>query len=379
VASVDLPSLVEPASDGSSADAPPGLPPSTPAQPAPKEAPVDLPPVGSGQRFMLPQPEEETARRTPPESSRMVRDARAVLGMLGWAIGNYLHHPKQFFLLAAFLVLPASILESCLLAGAAPAEATALTAVRSTVDFSARKAELATRIRRSQARGQIDRQAAAELAALTSIETAPAPIARAAHGEVWMRARLAALIQGFLLFGLALPLALAALALATIDQQGGSALPGFADTWPVLLARGELFLVSLLPAALLVALGHALFVIPGLVLSVLFIFLPHVVLFEKRGGRAALARSVELVKTDARRAILAFLAFGLAGFLAAVLAQVLFPPSGSRAVRFVHFLFADLLALAVFPIPAMVLARLYLDIRARTGSVAERLSRAARS
>jgi hypothetical protein len=62
-----------------------------------------------------------------------------------------------------------------------------------------------------------------------------------------------------------------------------------------------------------------------------------------------------------------------------MLAELLFPPSGSRAVVFVHFLFADLLAAMLLPVPAMVLARLYLDIRARTGGVAERLSRAARS
>jgi hypothetical protein len=172
---------------------------------------------------------------------------------------------------------------------------------------------------------------------------------------------------------------MAALALATIDQEARIALPGLGDVWPILITRGELFLVTLLPAALLVGLGHALFVLPGLAVSFLFIFLPHVVLFEKRGGREALERSIELVKTEARRGLFAFLLFGLAGFAAAMVAELVFPPSGSRAVVFMHFLFADLLAMLVLPIPAMVLARLYLDVRARTGAVAERLSRAARS
>jgi hypothetical protein len=350
-------------------------------QAATNDAPVDLPPAGTGGRFALPMPEDETARRTPPESSRTVRDAKAVFGMLSWAVGNYLRHPKQFLLLAALVVLPAAIVESCLLAAAAPVDAAALSAMGSSVDFSARKAELAARIRESQARGALDKQATAELAALTSVETALLPVAQTASTEnaSGLRARLAGFIQGFLLLGLALPLALAALALVTVDQQAGLALPSFADVWPIIAARAELLLVSLLPAALLVALGHALYVVPGLLLGALFIFLPHVVVFERRGGRAALARSVELLRIDARRAVFAFLVLGLAGFLAAELAHLLFPPTGSRAVLFVHFLLADLLALVVLPVPAMVLARLYLDIRARTGSVADRLSRAARS
>ncbi len=363
--------------------APMASPPEAPSGEHPRvDSPVDLPVVGNGARFVLPQPDQETARQTPRESSRIVRDARMVFGLVGWATGNYLRNLQPFFLLAILLVLPASMVESCLLAAAMPsAEPTLLGKGSATVDFSARKAELAVRIQQSQASGQIDPKATAELAALTSVETAAVPLAKAQdhEGSGWLRARLAALIQGFLMFGLALPLALAALALATVDQEARIALPGLADVWPILLARAELFWVALLPAALLVALGHALFVLPGLALSVLFIFLPHVVLFEKRRGRAALERSLELVKTDARRAVLAFLLFGLAGVAAAMLAELLFPPSGSRAVVFVHFLFADLLAAMLLPVPAMVLARLYLDIRARTGGVAERLSRAARS
>jgi len=344
--------------------------------------PVDLPPMGSGQRFMLPQPYEETERRTPAESSRIVRDARLVLGLTRWAAGNYLRNLRAFLLMTALLALPASIMQSCLLAATVPTpEVTVEARLGATVDFSARKAELAATIRQAQARGMIDGKAVAELAALNSVENTLVPMAQLKQPTSggWLRPRVASLIEGFLFLGLALPLALAALGLATIDQQRGAALPGLSEVWAILVGRAELFLVSLLPAALMVGIGHALFVLPGLVLNVVFIFLPYVVLFEKRSGRDALARSVDLVQTDARRAILAFVLFGVVGFVAAVLAQLVFPPSGSRAVAFVHFLLADGLAMAVFPIPAMVLARLYLDIRARTGAVAERLSRAARS
>lgn len=357
-------------------------PPPERERPPTVEAPVDLPPAGAGQRFMLPQPIDETARRTPAESSRMGRDARLVWELTRWATGNYLRNLKPLLLLTAFLILPASIMQSCLLAATvAVPEATAVTRLGATVDFSARKAELAQKIQLSQVRGLVDNKAVAELAALNSVESTvvPLPQAKAPTGHGWLRARLASLIQGFLLLGLALPLALAALGLATVDQHGGAALPAFSDVWAVLVGRAEMFLVSLLPAALLVALGHALFVVPGLLLNLLLIFLPYVVLFERRAGREALSRSLDLVRTDARRAILAFLLFGAVGFVAAVLAELVFPPSGSRAVVFVHYLLADSLAMLVFPVPALVLARLYLDIRARTGALAERLSRAARS
>lgn len=361
----------------------PGSTPSgaTPVVP-PVELPVDLPPVAASRRFVLPHPEDETTRLTPRESNRLVRDAQMVLGLVAWAFGNYLRNLKAFLAISALSMLPVAVVASCLLAASLPPpEPTLLGKLTSTTDFSERKAELAARIQRAATRGQADAKASAELAALTSVETALSPLQRAGmqEEESWFRPRLAAFIQGLLLFGVALPLALALLGLLTIDQEGGIALPGVADVWGILVSRGELFLVTLLPAALLVALGYALFVVPGLVVSALLVFLPHVVLFEKRRGRAAFERSFELIRTDARRAVPAFVLLALVGFVAATLAGLLFPRSGSRAAVFAYFLFADALAAALLPIPAMVLARLYLDIRARTGSIAQRLSRTVRS
>jgi hypothetical protein len=350
--------------------------------------PTDLPPPGKGKPFPLPQPRDEAApgearqARSTSLAGRLTADARSTLDLFQWAVGAYLRKPAPFFLLAAMLVLPASLLQSCLLAGIAHGpDASALAQRVTTVDFSARKAALAARIQASQVNGEIDKQAAAELAALTSVETAQAPPAadKLGEGAGWMREKLALLIQGLLIFGLAVPMACGALAIATADQRGGAALPGMGDIWPILLTRGELFLISLVPAALLVALGHVLFVLPGLVLSVLFVFIPHAVLFEKRGGRPALARSIELVRSDAVRVVLAFLSFALLGFAAATLTGLLLPTSGSRAVVFLHFIISDLLSVAILPVPALILARIYLDLRARAGATPERLSRAARA
>ena len=352
------------------------------------ETPTDLPPPGKGKPFVLPQPADASAsgeaRRARSESfpERLTADARSVLDLFQWAVGAYLRKPAPFFILAAMLVLPASILQSCLLAGVARGpDTSALALSAATVDFSARKATLAARIQASQARGEIDKQAAAELAALTAVETTQVhvPDEKPAEGGGWLREKLALLIQGLLLFGLAFPVACGALAIATADKQGGAALPSPGDVWPVLLARGELFLVSLIPAALLVAVGNALFVLPGLVLSVLFVFVPHVVLFEKRGGRLALSRSIELVRNDAVRVALAFLSFAVLGFIVATLTELVLPTSSSRAVVFLHSVTSDLLSVAILPVPALMLARIYIDLRARAGATPERLSRAARA
>ena len=296
-----------------------------------EETPTDLPPPGKGKTFALPQPAggatSGDARRGAKGGNlpeRLTADARSVLDLFRWAVDSYLRKPVPFFVLVAVLVLPASVLQSCLLAGVAHGpDASAFTGSAATVDFSARKAALAARIQASQAKGEIDKQAAAELAALTAVETTQVRAPEEKPGEGgWLREKLALLIQGLLLFGLAFPVACGALALATADQQGGAALPSIGDLWPILLARGELFLVSLIPAAVLVAVGNALFVLPGLVLSVLFVFVPHAVLFEKRGGRAALSRSIELVRSDAVRVTLAFLSFALLGFAAATLTEL---------------------------------------------------------
>ena len=359
-----------------------------PGRAAMEGTPTDLPPPGKGKPFVLPQPAATAvsgeAGRAKSESfpERLTADARSVLDLFQWAVGAYLRKPAPFFILAAMLVLPASILQSCLLAGVARGpDTSALALSAATVDFSARKATLAARIQASQARGEIDKQAAAELAALTTVETTQvqAPNEKPGDGGGWLREKLALLIQGLLLFGLAFPVACGALAIATADQQGGAALPGPGDAWPVLLARGELFLVSLIPAALLVAVGNALFVLPGLVLSMLFAFVPHVVLFEKRGGRPALSRSIELVRNDAVRVALAFLSFAVLGFVAATLTELVLPTSSSRAVVFLHSVTSDLLSVAILPVPALVLARIYIDLRARAGATPERLSRAARA
>jgi hypothetical protein len=371
---IDLPSVVEPIRRSK-----------TDANGAGDPVPMDLPPVGKGKRFVLPEP-KHAAPASPGEgqasgSGGVLADARSVWALLGWALGTYLRKPKSFFLLAALLVLPAAVVQSCGLAGVAPvAPAKALDPSVGTVDFSKLKADLAARVRDSQLRGDIDKQAAAELAALAAMEAAHVPTGHATvEGSSWLWSALGLLLQGLLMFGLAFPIAAGLLAVAAVDDIRGAKTPTFSELWPILLTRGELFLITLLPAAMVAALGYALLVLPGLCASVLFLFLPHVVLFEKKDGRVALSRSIELVRKDITRVVLTFLAFALAALATALVTRVVFSVSDSRAITFLRFLVGDVLVVAIFPVPALVLARLYLDSRSRAGATPERLAQAARS
>jgi hypothetical protein len=343
-----------------------------------EETPTDLPPAGSGPRFALPEraatdagePGHTAKRPARSLAERLTADPKSIVELLAWAAGTYFRRSVPFFLLAAALVLPASFLQACLVAALLPRPATA----QMTDVASSRKAELAKRIQQSQAHGKIDSEAAVALAELTAAETTPI---ETGESRGWLRLRLVMFVQGLLVLGLATFLASGVLAIALYDRESGAALPGLADVWPILVARSELLLVSLLPAGLLVALGHSLYVVPGLVACVLLLFVPHVVIFEKKGGREALARSVELATSDAIRCTLLVLTFALAGAVIALLTELLLPTGASRAMAFVHFLVCDLLVVAVLPIPALVLARLYLELRG--GRTAESLSRAARS
>jgi len=347
-----------------------------------KEEATDVPPPGGGPRFALPDsPESDassrSARRTTGSlGERMVADIKSVIELLGWAATSYFRKPISFLLLAAFLVLPASFLQSFLATALVPRPAS-VGLGSTTAHFEARKAELAKRIQESQARGEMDSEAAVALAALTSAEGVPPEIV-GGKSAGWLPLSLIMLIQGLLILGLAFPIAGGLLAVALFDHESGAAIPGLADIWPILVARAGLLLFALLPAALLVALGNALFIIPGLVMSVLFLFLPHVVIFEKKGGRAALSRSIRLARLDLLRSVLTFLTFALAVAVVGLVTGLLLPTGESRAMAFTHFILCDLLAVAVLPIPALVLARIYLDLRGRKTN-AEALSLAARS
>src|SRR6185436_9129275 len=164
--------------------------------------------------------------------------------------------------------------------------------------------------------------------------------------------------QSYVDCGLILPLVQAALTMATADRLlGGHA--DWREHWALLMPRLPLLASSVLPAALALAVGFLFFVLPGLVLSFLFLFVIPVVLLEQRSGAAALQRSYHLVRSDWLRVALMFVAFGLSYAVAHAVAGWLAPWD---ALLLQNFL-GDLLFLLVMPVPLIGIVLLYLDLR----------------
>jgi hypothetical protein len=173
-------------------------------------------------------------------------------------------------------------------------------------------------------------------------------------------------VTALILYGLVLPLTQAALTIAVADRiLGGRAT--WREHWMLLFRRLGLLLTAVLPVAVLELVAYSLFVIPGLLVSLIFVFVTPVVLLERIGGLEALRRSYTLVRADWLRTALLFLTFGLLNSLAHWLAG-LFIPRG--AVFFGNFL-GDLLLLLVMPVPIIAAVLLYFDLRRHTDGLTD--------
>ncbi len=328
-------------------------------------------------------PDRDSEPRPARAASRgLGGDLKDAIRCLVESATDYRARWQRLLILTAALMLPAMAIESCLntaLMGSLVAKP-AISA--NDTALAQRYGELRARLEESRAKGHLDQQVLAELAALEPVMAAGAaaqlsvPSAPSRVASSVLRF-LASLLSGLLIFGLAVPLAYAAGALAAADHLSGAATPEWADLWPILKRRGDLFLFALLAVAGIVALGYALFVLPGLVASVLLVFVPHVVLFEKRPAKAALLRSLDLVKGDPIRVCLVLLASMVASGIVYKLADLLIPDSG-RPLLFVQGLLGSLLFVAAMPIFTGALGRLYVELRQREGASAEELARAAR-
>ena len=356
-------------------------------------APVDLPvvplvslPVATNVRE--PQPAAASvpgrggmARRQLPWLVRVWADTVAALNLLAEAATLYRRTWRPLLFLAAVVLLPTAAANSCMVAAVTgSAVPDPLRDVSTTtVDFSRVKQELVGRAESSRIAGKVDKGALAELAALESV-AATSTDAAEVPSQLALLARLlaAVLLTGFLVFGLAVPLAYATLTVALVDQRAGAPLPSFTDVGVLLWRRRLRFITAQLPAAALVALGSALFVGPGLVAAVLLLFVPVVVLFERATGKAALLRSVALVRTDWARVVVVALAATLLSVAAFTLADLVMPGSSRRIMVFLRVFLWDLLMIVTLPVPALAVARLYLDLRGREGVDVAALARAAR-
>ncbi len=137
-----------------------------------------------------------------------------------------------------------------------------------------------------------------------------------------------------------------------------------------MLRRGGRLLTALVPAAILIGVGFAAWVIPGVIVALFFSFIAPVVVIEGIGGRAAIRRSIELVRRDWAPALMLLIVFWILRWLAEGVAHIFFPPSAV----FFGSLFGDLFTLVLMPIPILGSVLLYFDLRrTRDGFTQDRL------
>jgi hypothetical protein len=200
---------------------------------------------------------------------------------------------------------------------------------------------------------------AAILGPTAALVAAADPTAMLAGGlSVYLFGLLGTLVTAFFLYGIIVPLTNGALTISVADRVlGGKA--EWREVWMLLFRRLGKLLSAVIPAAFLVALGFVFFVIPGLVLGLLFAFVSPVVLIEGIGGRAALERSVTLVRSDWLRVTLLVLVFGILRGVAQILASALIP----QTAIFASSLFGDLITMILLPVPVLGMVLLYFDVR----------------
>jgi hypothetical protein len=176
--------------------------------------------------------------------------------------------------------------------------------------------------------------------------------------SVYLLGVLGTLVTAFFLYGIIVPLTNGALTISVADRiLGGNA--QWREVWMLLFRRLGKLMSAVVPAALVVAIGFVFFIIPGLILGLLFAFVSPVVLIEGIGGRAALERSTTLVRSDWLRVTLMVLVFGLLRGVAEILASAFIPHN----LIFISSLFGDLITMVLLPVPVLGMVLLYFDVR----------------
>jgi len=276
----------------------------------------------------------------------------------------YRTHARALLLTCAVMFVPASLVKSCAMAAiltpARAADSNAAMMVDSARATDASRRALAEAYEHHADADTIARLQRENHRQLEDMSRHVVDIARAPGGfTLFLLGVLGAIVAAFL-YGLIAPLTNAALTIAVADRLGGGR-AGWLEVWILLLGRLRELLSALIPAALLVAAGMILWVLPGMIVAFLFVFVPQVVLIERLTGKAALARSIALVRADWLRVALLVALFITIAWVARVIADLFIPDSA----QFLTQLIGDVMTLILMPVPVLALVLLYLDIRRR--------------
>ncbi|HEX3698554.1 MAG TPA: hypothetical protein VH374_24490 [Polyangia bacterium] len=293
-------------------------------------------------------------------------EGKSVFTLLHEAFDLYRTHAKALLITCAVLFVPASIAKSFALSAIMTPALVAADYVQQT-DELGRKAAQASRdaLEQGMKNGRVDPRAVDEFSRQNArnfeeLSHRQAVATGAVLGGFWlvMLGLLGTMVTAFILHGIVVPLTSGALTISVADRiLGGDA--RWAQVWMLLFRRLGKLLTALIPAALLVALGFVALVVPGIILGFLFTFVAPVVLIEGIGGRAALKRSIELVRRDWLRVLVVLIVFAFVRWLAETVAWVFIP----RHALFFGSFFGDLFTMVLMPIPILGSVLLYFDLR----------------
>ena len=281
-----------------------------------------------------------------------------------WAL--YKKHARALLVTCAVLFVPASIVKSCAFAailGPSLAAGSAAAAQRLSGDEGARlesaRVALQEAYQRHADKGTIERLQADQARLLEELGRRSMSAASAAMGSftIWVLGLFGSLVVSFI-YLVTEGLTSGALTISVGDRVTGGAAE-WREVWMLLFRRLGPLLLAVILRAVIVAFGFLFFFIPGVILGLLFAFVPQAVLLEGLRGRAAFRRSLDLVSSDWLRVAIMIIALAVLGWVAQQLASLLVPASA----LFVRSLFGDLVTLVFLPVPVLGMVLLYFDIR----------------
>jgi hypothetical protein len=291
---------------------------------------------------------------------------KGVADILTEAWRLYKTHARALITICALLFVPASIVKSCAVSAIMGPAIAAGTAAGGLVggeaaELEASRVALQEAYQRHADKATLERLQADQARLLQEFGRRSMAAAGAAMGSftLFVLGILGTLVT-FFIYAVTVPLTNGALTIAVADRVTGGA-AAWREVWMLLFRRLGPLLSAIIPAAFITAFGFVFFIIPGLVLGLLFAFVSPVVLIEGLRGRAALRRSVELVSADWLRVAIMIIVLAVLRWLAQLVAHVLVPASA----LFVGSLFGDLVTLFFLPLPVLGMVLLYFDIRRR--------------
>ena len=300
------------------------------------------------------------------ESETAVSDSPGAIDLMKEALGLYRKHARAFLITAAALFVPGSFISSCALSATLGPLTQHAASFEDVSQHVAERSQALSRRMEEQVKrgGAVDPKVLAELA--KENERNWQEMGRAGGNLAVLVKRGVTIVLGLLawalfaliLYCLVLPLTQGALTIAVADRmQGGTGT--WREHWAVLFRFKRPLLSALVPAAFLGVLGSFFFLLPGMLIGFFFSFVSPVVLIEGLAGQAALKRSYALVRSDWLRVAVVMLSFVLLNIIAHGLAALMVP----KGAIFLGTFLGDLISLVMMPVPIILSALLYLDIR----------------